>query len=314
MPVALGIGQLAGLDLGVEALGGQRIRGQRRFGEDVEQQQRRQALARRRAFPHAGAAIAGRDRTGVIATVPCEILARVQAAFGPQPAHDVIGDPAAIEGIGAIARDRLHGLGEGGEGDAVAGARRLALGQQDGARGGIGAQPVDIAAPIGGDLRSDREAFGGERDGGLQQPVDAELAVIVGEAAPCLDCARHRHRMHAVGRDLADAAIQEPLDAGGGGRAAGAVIGDDLVAALGRDQHEAIAADAGHRRLDDAERRGGGDRGVDRVAAGAQDVDGDQGGEGMGGCGRAALRDHRGTPRLIKVAIWMEQRRTPCLG
>ncbi len=151
-------------------------------------------------------------------------------------------------------------------------------------------------------------------DRGLQQPVDAELAVIVGEAAPRLDRARHRHRMHAVGRDLADAAIQEPLGAGGGGRAAGAVIGDDLVAALGRDQHEAIAADAGHRRLDDAERGGGGDRGVDRVAAGAQDVDGDQGGEGMGGCGRAALRDHRGTPRLIKVAIWMEQGRTPCLG
>jgi hypothetical protein len=27
----------------------------------------------------------------------------------------------------------------------------------------------------------------------------------------------------------------------------------------------------------------------------------------MSGRGRAALRDHRGTPRLIEVAIWMEQ-------
>ncbi len=238
--------------------------------EDVEQQQRGQALARRRAFPHARAAIAGRDRRGIVAAMAREILARVQAALGAQAAHDVVGDPAAIEGIGAVARDRLHGLGEGGEGDAVAGARRLALGQQDGARGRIGAQPVDVAAPIGGDPGRDREALGGERDRGLQQPVDAELAVIVGEAAPRLDRARHRHRMHAVGRDLADAAIQEPLGAGGGGRAAGAVIGDDLVAALGRDQHEAIAADAGHGGLDHAERGSGGDGGIDRVAAGAQ--------------------------------------------
>jgi hypothetical protein len=50
--VALGIGQLARLDLGVEAVGGQRVRGQRRLREDVEQQQRGQSLARRRALPH----------------------------------------------------------------------------------------------------------------------------------------------------------------------------------------------------------------------------------------------------------------------
>jgi hypothetical protein len=240
-----------------------------------------------------------------------EILARVQAALRAQAAHDVVGDPAAVEGIGTVARDGFHGFCEGGKGDAVAGQRRLAFGQQHGARSRIGAQPVGSTAPIGGDLRRDREALGGEVDGGLQQPVDAELAVIVGEAAPRLDRARHRHRMYAVGRDLADTAIEEPLGAGGGGRAAGAVVGDHLVAALGRDQHEAIAADAGHGGLDHAERGGGGDRGVDRVAAGAQDVDGDQGGEGMGGCGRAALRDHRGTPRLIEVAIRVEQGKTP---
>ena len=117
--------------------------------------------------------------------------------------------------------------------------------------------------------------------------------------------------MNALRRDQPDPAIQEPFSVGGGGRTAGAVIGDDLVLALGRDQDEAIAADSGHGGLDDTERRGGGNGGIDCVAASAQRVDGNQGCQGVRSGGCAALRDHRGAPRLAVVALWLEQGNAP---
>ena len=148
-----------------------------------------------------------------------------------------------------------------------------------------------------------RQSLLGQLDRRLQKAVDAELAVILRQPAPGLDRARHGDGMDAVGTDAADAVIQKPLGARRQWRAACAVIGDDLVTALGRYQHEAIAADAGHRRLDHRQCRGCCDRRIDGIAAGAQDVDRDQRRQRMrGGCG-ATLSEDSGSTRLVIVTL-----------
>ena len=81
----------------------------------------------------------------------------------------------------------------------------------------------------------------------------------------------------------------EPLSAIGG-------------AALGRIKHEAIAADAGHMRLDDAQHGDRGDGGVDRIAAGAQHVERGQGRERMRDAAMAMTGDGGGAAGLEKVA------------
>ena len=67
----------------------------------------------------------------------------------------------------------------------------------------------------------------------------------------------------------------------------------DLAVARGVDGHEAAAADAARVGLDDAEHAGGGDRGVDGVAAAAQDVDRGLRGLRIDGRGAATGADGR---------------------
>src|SRR5512138_3038731 len=121
--IALRVGQLACLDLRMTAPDRERTIARGTCAEDVEEHQRGQPLTRRRTFPHARAAIAGRDRVGIVAAMAREILARKEAAFGPQAADDIFGDPAAIERVGAIAGDRPQGARQSWEGDPVTSTR-----------------------------------------------------------------------------------------------------------------------------------------------------------------------------------------------
>ena len=85
------------------------------------------------------------------------------------------------------------------------------------------------------------------------------------------------------------------------GRPAGAVEGDDAARARGQED-EAVAADAGHLRLDHAERGDGGHGGVDGAGTGAQEVEGRQGRQRVRGRRHALAAIGRGPAGLVERA------------
>ena len=95
-------------------------------------------------------------------------------------------------------------------------------------------------------------------------------------------------------------AISASVDARGAG-AAGAVVAPDRLAGLG-DHAEAVAADAGHVRLDHAEHRDRGHRRVGRIAARAQRLDRGERRQRMRGRRHALAGDDRRAARQMEVA------------
>src|SRR5439155_18183552 len=71
------------------------------------------------------------------------------------------------------------------------------------------------------------------------------------------------------------------LDRAGGRRAAGRVEAEQAAPAPVMGQPEIVAAEAVHVGVDDGDRGGGGDGGVERIAAAAEDVETGVGGEGV---------------------------------
>ena len=121
-------------------------------------------------------------------------------------------------------------------------------------------------------LRRDRHAFLGVADGGRERAVEPEAAVRLEDRAPRLDRTRHRNRVDQVGGDPRHALRDQRLGARRRAGAARAVVAPDRLAGLG-DEAEAVAADAGHLRLEHAERRGRRDRRIGGGAAGAQGIE-----------------------------------------
>ena len=80
-----------------------------------------------------------------------------------------------------------------------------------------------------------------------------------------------------------------------------AVVGPDWAARLSN-HAEAIATDPGHMRLDDAEYRGGSDRGIGCVAAGTQGLDGSKTCQWMRSGDHSVAGDNRRAARQVKVA------------
>ncbi|MGY3079963.1 hypothetical protein ACVWZZ_006371 [Bradyrhizobium sp. LM6.10] len=134
-------------------------------------------------------------------------------------------------------------------------------------------QLLELVLPVEGDARGDDVAFFGRLDRGLEQPVEAELAVIAQNSRKGVDHAGDRDRMRRSQRHGVDLALDIPIGVRRLGGAAGAVIGDDLAFAARLDQRKAVAADAGRLRLDHAEQRRARHRRVHRRATLAQHLD-----------------------------------------
>ncbi len=140
---------------------------------------------------------------------------------------------------------------------------------------GVGAvlQFVETVLPVESDARRDDVAFFSGLDRGLQQGVEAELAVIAQDGRPGIDGARNGDGVGRGQRDRMQLALEIPFGCRGHRRAARAVVGHDLALALGLNQREAIAADPRRLRLDHSEQRAGRDRRVGGGAAGSQHLD-----------------------------------------
>ena len=249
-------------------------RGEIEILQDVEHHQRGEPLPVRRNLDQIEPAIIGRDRRHRVAAMAREIVrGEERAARGKRRRH-VVGDLALVEGARALGGNGLERRGQRRKADHVAFLRRRAVEQIMLGRARIGLQLADIAAPVPGDARGHREAALGIFDRGRQRAVEAEAAMRLEDRLPGIERARHGDGVDRSA-DLAQALRAQRLVRGLGAGAAGAVIAPHRLARL-RHQAITIAADAGHMRLDHAQRRHRRHRGIGRVAAGAQRVDGGQ--------------------------------------
>ena len=179
--------------------------------QDVQHHQHGDARAVRRALPDVVALVQGADRRGGLGGVRLEIVQRVQPADAAQGLDHVLGDGALVERVAAVLGDRAQRLAELGLMDHVAGHRRLAVRQQIALGVDALLQLVELVVPVEGDAGSDDIAFLRGLDRGLQQGVEAELAVIAQDSGPGVDRARNGDGMRRGQRDRVDLALEIPF-------------------------------------------------------------------------------------------------------
>ncbi len=216
-----------------------------------------------------------------------------------QRGDHVLGDLAGVEAVAAFAGDAAKHLGLAGGAEALAGGERRAVCEEEAA--GIALQQGRVFAPVAGDARSDRDALLGVADRRGEAGGEAETAPVGGEPGEGVDGAGDGDR---GGRARVDPVAGGPQRIGveRGRRAPRAVEAEDAFLAGRLEQHEAVAADAAHRGLREAEQHRRRDRGVDGVAAVLQQPDGDLGRERVRGGGEAVAGIDQRSSRGLEIA------------
>ncbi len=236
-------------------------------------------------------AVTGAEGGAEADLVVVEVGGGEDTAVGLHPGADAGGEGAAVEPVGAALGDGAVGGGEVGLAELGAGFPGEAFGvEEDGAGGG---EPLEIGggfAEAAGVSGVEGEAAVGEVGGGEEEIAEGEATgvakgeVVGGEGTGDPD---------GEGAGLAEggigAAMSEEEVAGGGGGGGFAAIEGEEGAVGTADEEEAAAAEAGVGAVDDAEGEGGGDRGVDGVAALAEGIDSGLRGEGVDGGDDAVL-------------------------
>ena len=179
-------------------------------------------------------------------------------------------------------------------------AGRVAAGKEAGGRGGDRLEARLGLTPVGGDDLADREAVLGVVDRRRQQLGPGLGAEPLAELVPAVDAARDRpaQAARASGICVRPFALKSSIVAAAGERPL-AFRPYELLGLRIPDDGEQVAADPARHRLDHAEHRVGGDRGIDGVAPLLQDADRRRGRQRLAGRGHA-LPGHHGRPRLVQ--------------
>ncbi len=275
--------------------------GERQARQDVEHQEGDHALPIGRAFIDVEAAIVAVDRRHELAGRGREIGLAMAPAAALQEARHGCRQLALVERGRPVLADPAQGRGQRRQAQPIARHRRPAVRQIEPAAALAALQGRHQLRPVTGDPRRHHEAVLGGPDRRLQQLRQILAAMRRQQPAPGVDRARHGHAMHAVRRQLGHALIEQLLQPQAGRRPARAVQRDH-AALRWRHQDEAVAADAGHGRLDHALHRHRRDRRVDRIAAGAQHVEGRQRRRRMRGRGHAMLGKSGRTAGALEIA------------
>ena len=250
-------------------------------------------------------AIAGLDRLHIIAVLPREVLFLVQAAGRAQLGSQGLGHLAGIESGRALAADATQRFGEGGVAEQVAEFGRATAGQKGGMAVGIARELLDLPVPVPGDARRYAHAFVGEADRGRKHLRKRFGSMIPVQRAPGRDRAGYRHRMRGSRRNFTDVAVDVPPGFRRARRPSRTVKRDRRRAAH-REQGEAVAADAGHVRLDDTLHGDGGERGIDGVAAGSQHLEAGGRGRRMRGADHSVLANRDRSALLREITHRLE--------
>ena len=172
--------------------------------------------------------------------------------------------------VTASGRNRFQGVGKRRKAQHLTRLGRAAPNEEMPRGAGVPAQVLDERGPVERDARGDREPGLRVMDRGSERAVEAEAAVSLEDRAPRLDGSRNSDRMDRVKGDARDASQHFQAHACAG--PSRSVVAPNRRPRLG-DQAEAVAADTGHLRFDDAEHRNRGDRGIRRITSGAERLD-----------------------------------------
>ena len=198
---------------------------------------------------------------------------RHHALVGLHLGDDRLGDLALVEGVLALRLDQPQRLGQVGVPDDAVERRRVIAVEERGARIGIREQPLDAAAQVAVPAFGQAPAlFGGTR-GRLERLLEAHRAEAREQRVVAGDGARHRGGVHARARHPLLAQLGEEFRRPPGRRPARGGEGVELLLLRHPDDGEQVPADAGVVLGGDVEHGAGGHRGVDGVAALAQDVE-----------------------------------------
>ena len=274
-PVTVPVGEARRLRLQVETLGAERIeRREVETGQDVQHQQRDDALAVGRALVDVQVAVSGADRRHVVGARGGEVVHRVQAAGRLQRSRHVGGDGPGVKGLAAAFGDGAQRIGERRLAVDFAGGERASPGQEYRPRMRVRGELAGLARPHVGDHLVNRISVARVGDGGRERGAEPQPPVIAREQIPRRHGARNGDGVGGLETDLGDTLCAKALGGRRSGSASRAVEGDRRAAAAGRRiECENVAADSGRMGFDHRQHRGGGDGAVDRVAAGAQHVE-----------------------------------------
>ncbi len=174
--------------------------------------------------------------------------------------------------------------------------------QEDRPRRLVSPQEVGSPQPVEADAGVDGIAAARVSDGGCEQPAEVHVAVGLVQAGPGIDGAGHGYGVNGGRLDLADAMFEEGIQGRRPRRPPGAVEADHVISAAKAQKRKAVAADARRLRLHHGQCRRGGDGGVERIAALAQDIDGNAGRKRVGGGRHAVAGMHGRSTWEVEVA------------
>src|SRR5580704_9169781 len=229
-----------------------------------------------------------------------KILSREPGAAGAERRYHV-GGGLLVERARPALSDRLHGFGKRRKPHDVAWAGRFAVDQEMARCAGIGSECAGRKPPVMSDARGDRKAVLGMMDRRGECAIEPETAMAFEDCGPRLEGAGHRDRMHGRKTDGALALLPQRLGARRRGSPAGAVIAPDRRAGL-CNEAETIAADPGHVRLDDAEKRHCRDRRIGGGAARPEHRNRGFARQRMGRCRHAVAGKNGRAPRAMEIA------------
>src|SRR5262249_35384919 len=159
MSITYGIGKPRSLECQMEALGADRIkRGEIETLQDIEHQQRSQALAVGRQFQDIQATVIRGNRRDDLAAMASEVLCGKEGAARSDSGDDVVRDRTLVQSPRPVFRSRLQRSSECWQFDDVAFRRCAALEQKMPGGAGIRAKLLVLPGPVPGDTRCDRKS------------------------------------------------------------------------------------------------------------------------------------------------------------
>ena len=259
------------------------------------------------------ATVAAMHRVAHGGLVAGQILPCHQAVVTLHLGGDQLGGLTLVELTGALFGDALQGGGQVRLAVDVADlvARAILL-EELGAAGLPGLEAFAGAVDAVDEALGHGEALFGKLDGRGQGRGQAHGAVALQRQCQPCHGAGYAGGVVGVAGQLGHSVAVVVLEHGLVGRLWGllaVVDGDDFIAVLVGDQHEAAAADIARTRLGDRQRKACGDGGVHGIAAVGQHLSGHLGGQEVAGSDHAAGADLRMEAFAFQDRLTVGQRR-----
>ena len=263
--------------------------------EEVEGEERGEALRRRRRLPHRVAAIGRADGLSPLTRVRREIIGG-EEAVALEALRDRLTHPAAIDEVWVVPQLGQR-AGEIGLAEDIARLGKGAAGDEDAAPLGIVEQHRALADGLAHDQRQ-WKSVRGVVEGGLEQALERARAEALEEHGPRARRPGHRHRAGADQRDGGEPTALQLLQPRARARSSRPVQEVDTPALGLVVEAEEVAAQAAVVGLRHCQHGIGGDGGVHHVAARPENIHTRERGERVAG-GHHSLARHGRLPMRI---------------